>query len=502
MNKTRALWWLAAALVVLAQHTDWSVPLAAWVFPIPLLAYARRVPTRRAAVFGWLAILIGTVYWLAVTSLLFVPVAAGLFLALTVLLTLPYLADRAFASRFGPLLGSLVFPVTLVTAEYAFSFFDFGDYGTLASTQSGTLPLVQVASVTGVYGISFALAWFASVVNTVWARGFRPARRAVVVHVCVLAAVFAGGTLRLVLADTGDRTVRVAGVSAARHAQDASEKALKGLGIEYWRPEQVAHSPGAGAAFAPITEDLLASTEAQLGAGAKLVVWPETDAKVLQRDEANLLQRVAALTTAKQAYVQIGLAWYTDTAPFVRNVAILVGPSGEAIWTYDKTHPTPMEPMAPGTGAVPATGSPFGKLSTVICYDADYRGLMRRDADLMLVPANDWPGFGGLHAENAVFRAVENGYTVFRQSVNGLATAIDAQGRILGKADFYRADQQTLVADLPLVPQAWTLYRAVGDVFAWCCAAAALLLAAAALRRRTAPATGPDRILNRTAGEG
>lgn len=502
MNKTRLLWWLAAALAVLAQHTDWSVPLAAWLFPIPLLGYARRVPLRRAALFVWLALLTGTVCWLAVTGLLFVPVAAGLFLALSVLLTIPYLADRVFAPRFGPLLGSLVFPVTLVTAEYAFSFFDFGDYGTLASTQSGTLPLLQVASVTGVYGISFALAWFASVVNTVWARGFRPARRTVVVHACVLAAVFAGGTLRLVLADTGDHTVRVAGVSAARQAHDASETALKGLGIEYWRPEQVAHSPGAGAAFAPITDDLLASTDAQLGAGAKLVVWPETDAKVLERDEANLLERVATITTARHAYVQIGLALYTDTAPFVRNVAILVGPGGEVVWTYDKTHPTPMEPMAPGTGDVPAAATPFGRLSTVICYDADYRDLMRRDADLVLVPANDWPGFGGLHAENAVFRAVENGYAVFRQSVNGRSTAIDAQGRVLGHADYYRADQQTLVADLPLVPQAWTVYTAVGDVFAWCCAAAAILLTATALRRRTTTATGPVRILSRAGREG
>ncbi|GAA1970785.1 apolipoprotein N-acyltransferase [Amycolatopsis minnesotensis] len=502
MNKTRVLWWLAAALVVLAQHTDWGIPLAAWLFPIPLLGYARQVPPRRAAVFVWLALLTGTVCWLAVTGLLFVPAVTGLFLALTVLLTIPYLADRVFAPRFGPLLGSLVFPVTLVMAEYAFSFFDFGDYGTLAGTQSGTLPLLQVASVTGVYGISFALAWFASVVNTVWARGFRPARRTAVVYACVLVAVFAGGALRLVFADTGDHAVRVAGVSASRQAHDASKTALKGLGIEYWKPEQVTHSPGAGAAFAPITEDLLASTDVQLGAGAKLVVWPETDASVLQRDEASLLERVASITRARHAYVQIGLALYTDAAPFVRNVAILVGPGGETVWTYDKTHPTPMEPMAPGTGDVPAATTPFGRLSTVICYDADYRGLMRRDADLMLVPANDWPGFGTLHAENAAFRAVENGYAMFRHSVNGLSTAVDAQGRVLGHADYYRADQQTLVADLPLVPKAWTVYSAIGDVFAWCCVAAVILLATAALRRKSAPATGPVQILNPAKADG
>ncbi len=430
-----------------------------------------------------LSLLIGQLFWLGVTSLLFVLSALFAFTLLTLLQTAAFAADRLLAERAGPL-RTLVFPTTLVAGEYLFTLITgFGDFGALGSTQSGTLPLLQVASVTGVYGITFVLAWFASVVNTVWAEGFAwpRVRRTVLVHACVLGLVFAAGGARLLFDAPETRTVRVAGISPSADADRASSEALERIGVKYWRAQEVSGAdPGAvGAAFAPITEDLVTRTRQQASAGAKIVVWPETHARVLERDQASLLARVGA--EAKQAGIHVELAYalYTAQAPYIRNVAVLVDPSGAVRWTYDKTHPTPMEPMTPGPGTVPVTDSPYGRIASVICYDADYPGLMRQAADqdvaLMLVPANDWQGFAALHAEKAVFRAVENGYALFRQSTHGNSTAVDSQGRVLGHAAYFRTEQQTLVADLPVQPRTSTVYSAIGDVFAWLCLAAAAL---------------------------
>ncbi|WET81273.1 nitrilase-related carbon-nitrogen hydrolase [Amycolatopsis sp. QT-25] len=479
--KPRLLWWLGTALLLLAVHTDWNVPFAAWVFPVFLLRYARLVPLRRAILMVGLSLLIGQLFWLGVTSLLFVLSALLAFTLLAVSQTAAFLADRLLADRAGPV-RTLVFPVTLVAGEYLFTVITgFGDFGALGSTQSGNLPLLQTASVTGVYGLTFVLAWFASVANTGWTEGWQPVKRLVLVHVCLLGLVFAAGGARLLLDPPTTKTVRIAGISPSADADRSSSDALERIGVKYWRAREVgaADPVAVGAAFAPVTEDLVTRTRQQASAGAKIVLWPETHARVLERDQAALLSRVGA--EARQAGIHVGLAYalYTAQAPYIRNVAVLVGPAGEVSWTYDKTHPTPMEPMAPGPGIVPTADSPYGRLATVICYDADFPGLMRQAADkgtsLMLVPANDWAGFGSLHAEKATFRAVENGYALFRHSTHGNSTAVDNQGRVLGHADYTRTDQQTLVADLPVQPRTQTVYGRIGDVFAWLCLAAAAL---------------------------
>lgn len=118
----------------------------------------------------------------------------------------------------------------------------------------------------------------------------------------------------------------------------------------------------------------------------------------------------------------------------------------------------------------------------MICYDADFPELMRQAADkdtaLILVPANDWAGFESLHAQRAVFRSVEYGYAMVRQSVHGVATAVDHQGRIRGMADYFTADRQTLVAEVPVRPRTDTLYSRTGDLFALLCAGGTLVVVA------------------------
>lgn len=48
-------------------------------------------------------------------------------------------------------------------------------------------------------------------------------------------------------------------------------------------------------AYAPLNDDLLAHSEQEARAGAKIIVWPEGGAQVLQEDEAALLGRASTL---------------------------------------------------------------------------------------------------------------------------------------------------------------------------------------------------------------
>jgi apolipoprotein N-acyltransferase len=120
--------------------------------------------------------------------------------------------------------------------------------------------------------------------------------------------------------------------------------------------------------------------------------------------------------------------------------------------------------------------TPFGKLSAVICWDADFPDIMRQagaqDVDLLFIPANDWYEVRDIHAGMATFRAVENGMAHLPPDRrNGVSLVADAYGRIVNRVDSFAAaptgavtDQQQAATPVGSVA---TLYPLAGDAFGW-----------------------------------
>lgn len=131
---------------------------------------------------------------------------------------LPYLADRLTTSRLGGVASTLVFPTAATTLEYVASLGDYGTWGAMAYTQQ-SLTLLQLASVTGIWGITFLIYWTAPIANAIWDARFTWARmrRSVLSYVGTLAAVLLFGSLRLAFAPTAG-TVSVATITGPRHA--------------------------------------------------------------------------------------------------------------------------------------------------------------------------------------------------------------------------------------------------------------------------------------------
>ncbi|PRX92142.1 nitrilase-related carbon-nitrogen hydrolase [Allonocardiopsis opalescens] len=503
----RYLWLLAGTAVsLLAVQGRWDVPAAAWVYPALLLVFSRGAAAVPGTLGIWASSTAAMAFWL-VNAEQSNPLVLALAVPLGSAQAVPYLVDRLVAPRLAdrPRTAwavTLVFPLAKVAVEFAIaSATPFGVlYGVLGATQSGNLPLIQVASVTGVYGVSFLVAWAASVAALVWARrGAGPGpRRTAAVCAAVLLAVLAAGGARLALLPSTGPTVRVAGVSASRAAWEEMAGGLAAFGSV---PEMAAAGPERmRAVFGPVNDDLIASTEREAAAGARLVVWAESAGLTMGDDAGHLLDRVREVARRHGVYVQSALTVYTGAEPYVRNQTVLVGPDGAVEWTYDKAHPVPvLEPYRAGDGVVPVHDGPFGRLSGIICYDADFPDLSRQagaqGVDVMLVSANTWAGIAELHARGALFRSVENGFAMVRQANRGVSVSYDPLGRTLARVDYFRTDRQTMVAEVP-TRGVRTVYGAVGDVFAWLCVAATAALAAAAARRRGAApsAAAPERI--------
>ncbi|WP_079071596.1 nitrilase-related carbon-nitrogen hydrolase [Streptomyces yokosukanensis] len=480
---------LGTGVMLFAVGGRWDVAVAAWIFPVLLLRFTRLSCAWSGAPCIWLAHLGAAVFWVQESAIGLNAVVLAGALALAGLQTLPFLADRLLAQRLPPAAADLVFPVAVAAAEFLITLLSpFGTaYGSLAVTQHADLPLLQVVSVTGPWGIGFLVGYAASTVNRLWERTDRPARRGALVCMAVLLSVLLAGGARQAFFPPQGTTVRIAGVSPSRTVTERLRTTLArfadGRG-------GVAAAPATAVrpAMTAVENDLLAATRREAAAGAKIVIWPEEAVRTQESQESAALAAARAEARRSGVYLEIGIRVYSTAAPaYGRDEALLVDPRGTVLWTYQKAHPIPgSERYTPGDGQVPVVRTPYGRLADVICYDADFPALMRTRADIMLVPAHDWKEYGGAHTDKAVLAAVEGGYSLIRQDAEGVSAAYDAEGHVLARADYFTTGRQTMVAQVP-VRGGTTVYDRVGDTFAWLCLAALAALTATALVRPRRP---------------
>jgi len=162
MHRSLLLYIPAAALLVVSQG-EWIIPLAAWLAPVFLLRFLRTQPARRGLLLGLVAF-----------EAAFKVVLAVFVASLGAVAYLPFVADRLLAPHLPGWAGALVLPVAEVALEFLNARLDpMGSWGAWAYTQVGNLPLLQVAAFTGMWGITFMIAWTAGVANWAWEQDWR-----------------------------------------------------------------------------------------------------------------------------------------------------------------------------------------------------------------------------------------------------------------------------------------------------------------------------------------
>jgi len=491
--------WLALGIVLFAFVSPrWTIPLAAWLFPIFLLRFVRTQRLLRAMLLLLLAETLVLVFELQGVLL-----ASGVFYYLSifggvVLGTLPYLLDRVLARRLGGLLGTLVFPLAVTTVWYLNALGPLGTMFNQAYSQYGDLPLMQLVSVTGLWGINFLMNWLASMVNWAWEQGFAwpKVRSGLLLYGGLLALVFVGGGARLAFFAPQGATVRIAGVTALHyHTLLPSANFAALLDEKTTEAQRQAIRP----VLAQVDANMLALSQQEARVGAKVVVWPESGATVLQEDEAAFLQQARAVAHASGIYLVMGLAVVlpSQQPPFGRDESVLIDPSGKIVWVYQKAHPVPGEEnlrLVPGNGQIPVVATPYGRLASVVCYDTDFLDIISRTgqayADILLSPAGDWREIDPYHTQMSAFTAIETGSSMVKQTDGGLSMAVDYEGHVLAATDLYSTDPQLMVAYVP-VQGVHTIYATIGDLFAWLSIAGLVALIGFALvRRRTAGEAG------------
>jgi apolipoprotein N-acyltransferase len=545
--RNRYLWAVAAGLVLAAAFLKWNVAGFAWLAPALILFAAFGKSTKQAFRIGYTAGIthyLASLYWL-----LLIPVpwawkwapmlgwlALSAFLALGIgtwtwlswklfpaalpvfekdLLTA---ADAFLASRWSSRtvwsLGSAALWVALemIVARIFGGF----PWNLLGASQYRMIPLIQIASFTAVYGVSFLIVWMSlAMLSAGLAIVRKPAMRSawigeIILPMAVVGFTYGEGYHRTMRPEPGHPEMTVALI------QPSIPQTL------IW------DQAGDERRF----QELLRLSEASLAGHPSLVIWPEAAVPKMVRYYEDISNSIVQFATNYNVWMIIGSddaephphATTANETDFF-NSSFLVSPKGQLVGRYVKQNLVMFGEYVPrwlpfakyltpiGGGFTPGNGPvPFRlenlkvNVSVLICFEDVFPQLARKcvfgDTDFLVNLTNDgWFDEGPAqwqHAASAVFRAVENAVPLVRCSNNGLTCWVDSHGVIREvfvsqKDGIYGAGYLTVRIPtlFPGEARAPTFYRQHRDWFGWGCVLFTILRIGNAWFSRRNPGT-PD----------
>ena len=459
------LWLGVAAVLFVFTYGMYRNPLAALFAQVFLIRFLRTRKIGKGYLLICPALVVANIisWWnLMPTNPIPVRIIYGFIVGL--IYTIPFLLDRVLVGRFSGFASTLVFPITRAAFEFLTIWPNpMGTYGVLAYSQFSSVYLTQLVSITGVWGVTFLVSWFASTVNWIWEEGmaWQRIRRGLAIFASVMLVVLLYGMLRLTYFQPQPGTVRIHGIDEANYTRYDWDTTI-------WPLSQT--DPQAfRAMMTPVYERYLQATVREAQAGAQIVAWPEVAIEGYREDLEAVVARAQDIARQEGIYLAFGLNVIgPGSSPEGENRLEIIDPRGEVV----------VDQLKYGCMAfnmysfeIPTIDTPYGKLAGVICCDLDFpyvvRQVSQKGVDILLNPSFEPTAENILaHSQMAPFRAIENGVSIFRPTSMGLSLAIDPYGRILGSMDATHTDQRVFVMQLPN-HHAHPVYSIVGDSFGW-----------------------------------
>jgi apolipoprotein N-acyltransferase len=342
----------------------------------------------------------------------------------------------------------------------------------LGITQVDNVPLTRIATVTGVYGLSFEIL----LVNVAFAAAFlvhRSKRKMLLLASLAAAFVLQAGRWIVPPPIPADRTAvllqqNLPVAETESWTQDHFQSTLREFASLSLNPQPPPTQP------------------------PDLIIWPESPAP-FQTNDPYFRSAISTFAQQSHAWVIVGSTG-VDSTTTVFNSAALVSPTGEWDGRYNKIHLVPFGEYVPfrslfsfASGLTQAVGT-FTKgtsraplkagdseLGVFICYESifpnEVRQLVAQGAQVLVNISNDgWYGDSGAwaqHLNQARMRAVENHRWLLRDTNTGLTASIDPYGRVV--AHLERKTRAALAAPYART-DVTTFYSQHGDWFGFLCA--------------------------------
>ncbi len=427
-------------------------------------------------------------YWLAKFHPLTLFIVPSIY-AVYFLIVFPILklADTLFPKK-----AYLVQTVIWVSYEYLKTSGFLGySYGNMGYSQFLFLPLIQVVSITGVWGVSFLVVFPSALIGNALKDGFK-GFKSLVVRIKIPGVVYLVVFLLVIIYGF---------VSRVDYSDSKRWKtALIQQNVDPWK--------GGQRPYERSLNILLRLSREATKEKPDIIIWSETsfvpaiDWHTRYRtdiDKYLLVKRLVDYLKKQNIPYVIG----NDDGQLAKNErgedirvdynATVLFDKGKIIKTYRKLHLVPFTEYFPYKKLFPRVyewlvnadthfwkeGDEYTvfetdgiRFSTPICFEDTFgdlcRGFVRNGADVLVNMTNDSWSFSVTaemqHMSIAVFRAIENRRTVVRSTNGGITCSIDPNGKIIDMLEPFI--EGYLVTTVPVFTGKNTLYTELGDWFA------------------------------------
>ncbi|MFQ5560990.1 MAG: apolipoprotein N-acyltransferase, partial [Nitrospinota bacterium] len=487
----------------------------AWVALIPLFFSIEKSSGKASLKYGFttgFGFFLGLIYWVINTMKdyggLPVSVSIVLLLVLSSYLGLYFGIFSLLLScikKGGALFKWIVAPFIWTALEYARGHLFTGfPWGLLGYSQYETLALVQIADITGVYGVSFLIVLVNGCLFSLLKFSFgnkkwdAPSLEKKPVFCLVAVTVFATGA-----------TIFYGKSALSKYDTPAGKKVRVAL-----VQGNIDQSVKWDRSYREKTLDLYESlTLTAVEGKTDLVIWPETAAPFFFQEPGLDRKRITDLARMVKTPILIGSPAYEmrgEKQFDSYNRAYLLDGSGNVSGHYDKMHLVPFGEFVPlksiltfvdklvegiGDFSHGLVHKVFelkeASFSALICYEIIFpdlvRNFVKNGADFLVHITNDaWFGKSNApyqHFAIVTLRAIENRVPVVRAANTGVTGIISATGEVKKKSKIFTAEHVT--GTVQLVKKEKTLYTMFGDFFAvFCCVISSIALAFTTFSRK------------------
>ena len=422
-----------------------------WFAPIPVLIISFNSSGKKTFIIAFTAYLIGRLSWFSYLVSVATIVPAVIFTILIPLIFgLIIIATRQIVLRNKSWLGVFAYPVFFTLFEFlVIKFSKDGSASSIAYSQSDFLPIIQIAALTGMLGISFIISFIPSAIAVGWyyRKQINKLKPLIIVSSSIIILVFLFGIIRL-RNTSKTNSIKAGLVVLDEHLHDMSNHPdfIKGIKLAEDYAQQIS---------------MLASQDAQL------IVLPERALNINKESDSAVMNILMNAAKEDHVYIITGYTNFKDADE--RNSSLVISADGNVLADYNKVHlVTGLEDQfKPGTQT---TLFKFKSIQagTAICKDLDFPNYIKQygndDVSILCIPAWDFITDDWLHSRMAILRGVENGFSEVRTARQGRLTISDCLGRVSAEANSSAGKTVSLTGNVS-VEKRNTIYSRFGNWF-------------------------------------
>lgn len=436
------------APVFTGQYT-WIYVACPWLYLFCFLFYTRRIQKKRQWIVFALVFctaneiryfdLLGTsLFYVKIASVLAVVIASGVLL-------LPFLGDAIYGKKVKGMSAIFAFPLIRIVTENLLTLSGLGSQFNLSISQFDNKWLIQGAAMFGESFVGIIVALVPSALiylilllqkrqsikkrdsqnkKTPEYKYYAHSRNAAIIVLLLCAMVANCGSIRYYI-----------GLHRAKRFPNLTMAYVPGPQSSF------TETPGEDLSFEENIAFMQRTVREAADGEACLIAYPEEAFQIEgNEDRQKFIDAACKAAMDNDIYILLCIDLDLGEDERSKNEAIFIGVEGEVYSEYAKSNLIPIIESSgyePGDGEMPleyfeVEGEEL-VISYTICYDTTstyYVQTCDSDVNLYISPSWDWPSILDINWRLQGTRAVENGMTIFKPTMDGYTIVTDAYGNV------------------------------------------------------------------------